>query len=80
MVSEILCYKQIDRQTYCYFYIMNDYRIILILIDVLDLNLNYRTEVEEFFEAMDRDYDGRLSFEVKLFTLKGDICIRFFVI
>ena len=29
---------------------------------------------------MDRDYDGRLSFEVKLFTLKGDICIRFFVI
>ena len=25
----------------------------------------YREEVEEFFNTMDRDFDGRLSFEVK---------------
>ena len=24
---------------------------------------NFREEVEEFFESMDRDFDGRLSFE-----------------
>ena len=31
----------------------------------MDLTIMHREEVEEFFNTMDRDFDGRLSFEVK---------------
>ena len=34
----------------------------------LDDEDNSRAEVEEFFHKMDRDFDGRLSFEVRIVT------------
>ena len=38
--------------------------IIDFIIESMDLTIMYREEVEEFFNTMDRDFDGRLSFEV----------------
>ena len=40
----------------------HDGGIIMILMVVYDDD--FRAEVEEFFHEMDRDFDGRLSFEV----------------